>query len=147
MCPILRQPAERRTFELPSALQEVYPRPDGTVYVTGFPDPPAMVTEPPDGVTVRAEVTARLASTMRQVSSEMTDAPVTLEQACHLPMVGDGTPMMGPVPGVGGAFVATGNGCWGILCGPATGLGMAEIMSAGEATSVDLRPFDPRRFV
>ena len=103
----------------------MYPRPDGTVYVTGFPDPPAMVTEPPDGVTVRAEVTARLASTMRQVSSEMTDAPVTLEQACHLPMVGDGTPMMGPVPGVGGAFVATGNGCWGILCGPATGLGMA----------------------
>ena len=40
---------------------------------------------------------------------------------------------------------ATGAGCWGILCGPATGLAMAELIVDGEATTIDLRPFDPSR--
>lgn len=54
--------------------------------------------------------------------------------------------MLGAVPGTPGAFVATGGGCWGILMGPAIGLGVAELMLDGEATSVDLRPFSPARF-
>jgi len=53
--------------------------------------------------------------------------------------------MLGAVPGTPGAFVATGGGCWGILMGPAIGLGVAELMLDGEATS-DLRPFSPARF-
>ena len=44
---------------------EVYPRPDGTVYVTGFPDTPRAVTETPGAEEVRSEVVERLASTMR----------------------------------------------------------------------------------
>ena len=55
--------------------------------------------------------------------------------------------MIGALPGVGGAYIATGHSCWGILNAPATGLGMAELLTKGEATSVDLGPFSPSRFV
>ena len=95
---------------------------------------------------MRDDVVNRLAQTMRLVSTELKEADVTLEQSCHLPLVGDGTPMIGAVPGTDGAYVATGAGCWGILCGPATGLAMAELLMDGKASSVDLSPFDPRRF-
>ena len=125
---------------------EVYPRPDGSVYVTGFPDPAAPVHERPGAVEVRPEVAARLREAVGQASSELRDAPVTLEQACHLPCSPDGLPVVGRVPGVGGAFVATGAGCWGILCAPATGLAMAELILDGTAKSLDLTPFDPARF-
>eukprot|EP00325_Prymnesiales_sp_UTEX-LB-985_P001612 CAMPEP_0174706118 /NCGR_PEP_ID=MMETSP1094-20130205/9087_1 /TAXON_ID=156173 /ORGANISM="Chrysochromulina brevifilum, Strain UTEX LB 985" /LENGTH=87 /DNA_ID=CAMNT_0015904347 /DNA_START=55 /DNA_END=318 /DNA_ORIENTATION=- len=76
----------------------------------------------------------------------MASAPVLLEQACHLPFSPDGAPVIGRCPDVDGAYVATGGGCWGILCGPATGLAMAELILDGEATSVDLSPFEPARF-
>jgi glycine/D-amino acid oxidase-like deaminating enzyme len=125
---------------------EVYPRGDGTAYVTGFPDPPAVVAEAPGAVEVREDVVRRLATAMSRVSSELGVAPVELEQACHLPLVSDGLPCLGAVPGVDGAFVATGAGCWGILLGPATGLAMSELMLDGKASSVDLTPFDPARF-
>ena len=111
-----------------------------------FPDSPIAVTELPGQVEVRADVTERLASTMRVLASEFADAPVSVEQSCHLPLCGDGNPVIGSVPDVSGAYIATGNGCWGILCGPATGLGMAELILDGHATSVDLTAFDPRRF-
>ena len=125
---------------------EVYPRPDATVYVTGFPDEPAPVDEAPGAVEVRPELAGRLTRAMADVSTELADAPVLLQQACHLPCSPDGAPVIGSVPRVGGAFVATGAGCWGILSGPATGLAMAELIVDGKATSVDLSPFDPSRF-
>ena len=49
------------------------------------------------------------------------------------------------MPGVRGAYVATGHGPWGMLNAPATGLAMAELVADGAATLVDLRPFDPAR--
>ena len=125
---------------------EVYPRPDETAYVTGFPDPPAALTERPGAVEVRSEVTARLTSTIGQVTTELADAKVVLEQACHLPLVQDGLPMVGRVPGAAGAFVATGAGCWGILCGPAIGEALSELMLDGKTSHVDIGPFDPARF-
>ena len=122
------------------------PRPDKTVYVTGYPDPPAFVTERPGAVEVRPDAVRRLTDAMRKVSTELANAPVLREQACHLPFSRDGNPVLGRAPDVDGAYVATGAGCWGILCAPATGLAMAELILDGEATSVDLSPFDPARF-
>ena len=83
---------------------------------------------------------------MRQVSSELLAAPVEAQQACHLPSFADGVPVIGAVPDVPGAYVASGAGCWGILCGPATGLAMSELILDGGAASIDLTPFSPRRF-
>jgi glycine/D-amino acid oxidase-like deaminating enzyme len=49
------------------------------------------------------------------------------------------------VPGVAGAYVATGHSVWGILNAPATGEAMAELIADGVAQTVDLTPFDPAR--
>lgn len=69
------------------------------------------------------------------------------QQACYLPISPDGIPMIGPVPGVDGAFIATGHSCWGILNGPATGLLISELIVDGKAHSLDIASFDPARFL
>jgi glycine/D-amino acid oxidase-like deaminating enzyme len=70
---------------------------------------------------------------------------VTRRQACYRPVTDDGLLLIGPVPGVAGAFVATGHGPWGMLNAPAIGQALAELIVEGVASSVDLRPFDPAR--
>jgi glycine/D-amino acid oxidase-like deaminating enzyme len=47
------------------------------------------------------------------------------------------------VPGVAGAFVATGHSVWGILNAPATGEALAELIVDGAARTVDLSAFAP----
>ena len=64
---------------------------------------------------------------------------------CYRPVTRDGLPLIGRVPGVEGAYVATGHSVWGILNAPATGEAMAELIIDGVAHSVDLSPFDPGR--
>jgi len=125
---------------------EVYPRNDGHTYVTGFPDPPRVVSEVPGEVEVREEMCTRLVDTMKKVSSEMGGAEIALKQSCYLPFTKDSVPCMGIVPKHANAYVATGHGCWGIMNSLASGLAMSELIINGEATSVDLRPFDPERF-
>ena len=51
------------------------------------------------------------------------------------------------MPGIAGAYVATGHSVWGILNAPATGEAMAELIVDGAAKTVDLSPFDPGRLV
>ena len=60
-------------------------------------------------------------------------------------MTQDGLPLIGAVPGLEGAYVATGHSVWGILNAPATGEAMAELIVDGAARTVDLAPFDPAR--
>jgi glycine/D-amino acid oxidase-like deaminating enzyme len=69
---------------------------------------------------------------------------VTRRQACYRPVTDDGLPLIGRVPGLRGAYVATGHGPWGMLNAPATGLALAELIADG-AASLDLSPFDPAR--
>ena len=52
-------------------------------------------------------------------------------QACYRPVTDDGLPLIGRVPGMAGAYVATGHGPWGMLNAPATGLAMAELIVDG----------------
>ena len=67
------------------------------------------------------------------------------QQACFRPIARDGLPLIGRVPGLMNAYVATGHSVWGILNAPATGEAMAELIADGRARSVDLSPFDPAR--
>ena len=64
-------------------------------------------------------------------------------QACHRPVTQDGLPLIGRVPGLEGAYVATGHSVWGILNAPATGEAVAELILDGAARTVDLAAFDP----
>ena len=60
-------------------------------------------------------------------------------------MTQDGLPLIGPVPGAPGAYVATGHSVWGILNEPATAEAVAELILDGAATTIDLSPFEPAR--
>jgi glycine/D-amino acid oxidase-like deaminating enzyme len=123
---------------------EIFPRPDGEVYVCGMADPTPL-PDSPDAVAISDEACAVLARAAGRVSTLLAAARVTSRQACYRPVTDDGLPLIGAVPDSAGAFVATGHGPWGMLNAPATGLALAELIVDGAASSVDLRPFDPAR--
>ncbi len=100
----------------------------------------------PAGVTVEGKLCDSIMSVASSIASCLAGAQVEVQQACYLPMSSDGVPVIGQLPGVEGAYIATGHSCWGILNGPATGLAMAELLAYGEAKAVDLRAFSPARF-
>jgi glycine/D-amino acid oxidase-like deaminating enzyme len=53
----------------------------------------------------------------------------------------DGIPLIGPVPGVPGAYLATGHASWGILNAPASGRMVSEMLLDGRSTSLDASSF------
>ena len=144
------QPAARRIDGISlddagAALEpEIFPRPDGEVYVCGMADPTPL-PDTPEEVGVDDAACATLAHAAGRVSSVLTGAPILRRQACYRPVTDDGLPLIGPIPDVAGAYVATGHGPWGMLNAPATGLALAERIVDGAASALDLAPFDPAR--
>ena len=123
---------------------EVMPRTDGTTYICGLsretpvPVDPAQVNPDPDAA-------ARLRAMTAHFAPQLGNSPLLAVQACYRPVTTDGMPLLGQVPGVEGAYIATGHSVWGILNGPASGEAMAELIADGAATTVDISPFDPGR--
>ena len=61
-------------------------------------------------------------------------------------MTPDTRPLIGPVPGLPGCMVVAGFSGMGFKISPAVGVAVAEMVSDGAASSVDLRAFRPERF-
>lgn len=61
------------------------------------------------------------------------------------PMLPDGLPAIGRLPGSRNAFIASGHAMLGITLGPTTAVAIAELMN-DERSTFDLRPYDPARF-
>lgn len=61
------------------------------------------------------------------------------------PLSADGLPVVGPVPGVVGAYVATGHGPSGLTLGPYSAALVTELL-LGRAPALDLMPFRADRF-
>jgi glycine/D-amino acid oxidase-like deaminating enzyme len=80
-----------------------------------------------------------------RLSPVLAEAKVLARQACYRPVTQDGVPLIGAIPGIEGAYVATGHSVWGILNAPATGEAMADLIVEGAARTVDLAPFNPAR--
>ena len=78
-------------------------------------------------------------------SPELCESEVIAAQACYRPVTTDSIPLIGPVPGVDRAYIATGHNVGGMLNAPATGEAMAELIVDGETAAVDLTPFGPGR--
>lgn len=142
-------PAEALFLEYQEASGEVltpelFARADGTTWIcaissTGpLPIDPAAVA-PDDGAH------ARLEAMCRTLSPALASAPIVARQACFRPVTEDGLPLIGAVPGLSGAYVATGHSVWGMLNAPATGEAMSELILDGAAQHVDLAPFAPGR--
>lgn len=123
---------------------EIYPRPDGEVYVCGVPSGDELPDSPTD-VTVDEDDCDTLVRLAALHSRRLEGADVLTRQACFRPVTGDGLPLIGPAPGAAGAFVATGHGPWGILNAPATAEMLAEMILDGGARTVDSTPYRPGR--
>ena len=123
---------------------EVFPRPDGTTYVCGISSESPLPVDP-GAVEPDPGALDRLEQLCREVSPILAAAPILARQACYRPVTQDGLPLIGVVPGLKGAFVATGHSVWGILNAPATGEAMADLIVDGTAQSIDLSAFAPGR--
>ncbi len=126
------------------ASPEINPRPDGTTYVCGLSGHDDLPIDPAD-VVPEPGASEKLRQMTCHISPELGAAKVLAEQSCYRPVTVDGLPQIGPVTGVTGAYVATGHGVWGMLNAPATGEAMAELITEGTATTVNLNPFNPGR--
>jgi glycine/D-amino acid oxidase-like deaminating enzyme len=124
---------------------EVFPRADGTTYVCAISSEPPLPADP-TAVVPDPGAIERLHDLCGRLSPVLRDAGVLAAQACFRPVTRDGLPFIGRVPGVHGAYVATGHSVWGILNAPATGEAVAELIVEGAARTTDLSPFDPGRF-
>jgi glycine/D-amino acid oxidase-like deaminating enzyme len=123
---------------------ELFPRADGTTYVCAIasesplPENPADVAPDPGAI-------ERLEAMCARLSPALGASKILARQACYRPVTRDGLPLIGAVPGLNNAYVATGHGVWGILNAPATGEAMAERIVEGAARTIDLSRFDPGR--
>jgi glycine/D-amino acid oxidase-like deaminating enzyme len=123
---------------------EVFPRADGSTHVCAFSGSAPLPLDPATSrrTRMRSSACARYASVL---SPAFSPERIIAKQACFRPITRDYVPLIGRVPRVQGAYVATGHNVWGILNAPATGEAMAELIVDGEARTVDLAPFDPAR--
>lgn len=137
---------------------EVYPRPDGTIYICGTGGSDTVSTDALKGGAFLTDCSANEARVQAAVASFRAMASAAYQaaapeavvldqsQACMRPCPPDSKPYMGAIPGFDGAYINAGHNCWGIAWAPACGLAMAELILHGRSTSLDLSPFDPSRF-
>jgi len=142
-------PAEALFLEYQEASGEVltpelFARADGTTWVCAVSSTGPLPVDPAD-VAPDEGAHERLEAMCRDISPVLAEAPIVARQACFRPVTEDGLPLIGRVPGVAGAYVATGHSVWGMLNAPATGEAMAELILDGSAARVDLTPFAPGR--
>ena len=98
---------------------EVYPRPDGTIYICGIGGSDYISKEELQAGAFREECDAKEARVQAASQSfqEMSDfykknGELDRVQACMRPCPPDAMPYMGRVPGYEGAFINAGHNCW-----------------------------------
>ena len=123
---------------------EVFPRADGSTHVTAFSDIVPLPLDP-GTITPDADAIDRIEAICGRLSSVFRPDRIIARQACFRPVTEDGLPLIGKVPQLETAYVATGHNVWGILNAPATGEALTELIADGVARTTDLTPFDPAR--
>jgi glycine/D-amino acid oxidase-like deaminating enzyme len=123
---------------------EMFPRGDGTTHITAFSDQRPLPIDPA-AVSPDPRAIDRLQAIAKRISTAFNADRIVARQSCFRPVTQDGLPLIGRVPGVAGAYIATGHSVWGILNAPATGEALAELIADGTARSTDLTPLDPAR--
>lgn len=132
---------------------EVYPRPDGSIYICGIGGSDYISREQLkqgayreicDANESRVEAATNAFTEMSKLYR--TKGQLDRTQACMRPCPPDAIPYMGKIPGYRGAYINAGHNCWGIAWAPACGIAMSELVLNGGSSTIDLRPFDPTRF-
>ena len=123
---------------------EIVPRADGTTYVCGVSSQSPLPLDPA-AVAADAGAHERLLAMTARIAPGLGRAAILKTQTCFRPVTVDGLPFIGAVPGVPGAFVATGHSVWGMLNAPATAEALAGLIVEGKSGGVALSAFDPAR--
>ena len=107
----------------------------------------AGTTEEEAGFDEESTLAARdeIGAALLRMLPAMADAQVAQQTACLRPVASDGFLVLGGVPGLDGAYVATGGARKGILYGPAMGQAIADLV-LGRPARVTLADFAPGRF-
>ena len=119
---------------------EIVPRADGDVWLCGMPSNDQLPNNPA-AVSIDHKACAELQRIAACLSPPLSGATLIAAQACYRPICADAMPLIGPIPDVEGAYIASAHNCWGMLNAPATGLVMSELLAEGAASSVDIEPF------
>lgn len=142
-------PAEGCLFHL-GGEYSFYPRPDGTLYMSGVTEDPMVVEEKPGRVGANQDAAEKIKLLGKQLCAKLQDAEVLHSQACYMPVAGIGLPLIGALAECERTvLLGTGHGPWGILNGPGTGLLLAEMVADGFASSLkaqEMSAFDPAHF-
>ena len=132
---------------------EVYPRPDGTIYICGIGGSDYIMADQLQAnafvsscLPKPTRVEAATSSFQLMSNTYATEGELSRAQACMRPCPPDALPYMGSVPGYSGAYINAGHNCWGIAWAPACGKAIAELVLEGACRCVDLTPFNPARF-
>lgn len=150
--------------QLPSVVgPELYPRPDGTVYICGtylhsvirfsvliliIGDADQLIPLPKSSDLVQCDLSRcqDILDYVSTVSAPLRNGEVLARQACYLPSVeSGGGPLIGET-GIRGLLIASGHTCWGIQNSCATGKLMSEFIFEGKAKSAKIDTLDPRTF-
>ena len=114
------------------------PRPDGQVWIG--------TTEESVGFDRATTAAARdlILARARRICSRIDAAQEITQTACLRPISRDGLPLIGPVPGVRGAWICSAHGRTGMLLGPVSARELVNLILERD-TTLDLTPFDPAR--
>lgn len=123
---------------------EIVPRPDGTLYVCGLSGTAPLPLDPSE-VGPEPGACERLQRISARLVPSLGTAALLVGQACYRPITADGVPLIGAIPGLQGAYIATGHSVWGMLNAPGTAEALAELILDGCASHVQLEPFAPSR--
>ena len=115
-------------------------KPSGLVYIGTSQERAGFDTTP------TAAVRDRILAWGRRRLPLLARAQLVAHTACLRPLSADTLPILGPIPGLHGAFLATGHGRKGLLLAPVTGRLLAEWIVDGRPHGFDPAPFAPQRF-
>jgi glycine/D-amino acid oxidase-like deaminating enzyme len=101
----------------------------GSCFVPDEPDPGA--------------ITPLLLERARRFIPAIADARLGATRVCARPLSLDERPLVGPIPGVDGLYVAAGHGPWGISTGPAAATLLVDLLDGRRPVPAAL---DPARF-
>jgi len=132
-------PGDSLSHDISGGGGSVWPKPDGLVWCGG--------TEDWRGYDQSATESARqrIVNGAVRLIPDMARARLVLHTACLRPVTPDWLPIIGRVPGLHNAYLATGAGKKGILLSPAIGKAVADQITQGE-TQLSVKDFEPARF-
>jgi glycine oxidase len=134
----LRQPGSQLQCCIIRGGNYVLLKPDGLVT--------AGTTEERVGFRARPTVAGRrrIGAAAVRLAPALREAAIVSHTACLRPLSADLLPILGPVPGLDGLFLATGHGRRGILLGAISGQLMAQTI-LGQTPTVPIDAFSPAR--